>query len=98
MCWGKWTSGKTVLGTADYRKNEMISEKIDKNIKLHEGLVRLNLGKKAFSTFFLILELFQTYFLNILNAPFSDLSWKTEICRPEDLRGVAFIICPYFCG
>ena len=53
MCWGKWMSGKTVLGTADYRKNEMISEKIDKNIKLHEGLVRLNLDKKHFQPFFL---------------------------------------------
>ena len=42
--------------------------------------------------FQLILELFWTYFLNILNAPLSDLSWKTEICRSEDLRGGAFSI------
>ena len=47
---------------------------------------------RAFSTFFLILELFQTYFLNIVNAPLSDLSWKTEKCRPEDLRRGAFSI------
>ena len=32
-------------------------------------------------------------FLNILNAHLSDLSWKTEICRPKDLRGGAFRIC-----
>ena len=33
-------------------------------------------------------------FSNILNAPLSDLSWKTEICRLEDLRGGAFSIHP----
>ena len=32
-------------------------------------------------------------FSNILNAPLSDVSWKTEICRLEDLRGGAFSIC-----
>ena len=40
------------------------------------------------------IKLFQTYFFNILNAPLSDLSWKMEICRPEDLREGAFSICP----
>ena len=50
----------------------------------------IHVSYKAFSTFFLILELFRTYFLNKLFAPFSNLSWKTEICRPEDLRGDAF--------
>ena len=36
------------------------------------------------------------YFLNKLKAPLSDLSWKTEICRPEEIRGGAFSICPKF--
>ena len=41
---------------------------------------------------FLILDLFRTYFLKTLNAPLSDLSWKTEICSPKELRGGAFSI------
>ena len=42
-----------------------------------------------------IVDLFSyfIYFSNTLsNAPLSDLSWKTEKCRPEDLRGGAFSI------
>ena len=50
------------------------------------------IGHRAFSSFFLILEIFQTYFLNILNYPLSDLSWKTEKCRPNNLRGGVFSI------
>ena len=33
-------------------------------------------------------------FSNIFNAPLSGLSWKTEICRLEDLRGGCFSIHP----
>ena len=38
------------------------------------------------------IKLFQTYFLKILKAPLSDLSWKTEISMPIDLRGGALSI------
>ena len=44
-----------------------------------------------------IVDLFSYFgtFSNILlNAPLSKLSWKTEKCRPEDLRGGAFSIHP----
>ena len=30
----------------------------------------------------------------INNAPLWDLFWKTEVCRPEDLRGGCFSIQP----
>ena len=42
---------------------------------------------------FLILELFQTYFANILKVSLLCLFWKTEKNRSEDLRGGAFSIC-----
>ena len=38
-------------------------------------------------------EIDKITFLN--NAPLSDLSWKTEKCRQEDLRGGAFGIHPF---
>ena len=47
-----------------------------------------------FLTFFLILKLFWKYFSNILKAPLLDLSSKTQICRPEELREGAFSIRP----
>ena len=36
------------------------------------------------------------YYSNICNTPLSGLSWKTEICRSEEIRGDAFSIRPVF--
>ena len=58
----------------------------------HIALSIFFIGHRAFLTFFLILKLFQANLSNILNAPLLDLSWKTKILRPKELRGVAFSI------
>ena len=75
----------------DLSSRSVLPKKKQEEFRINENIFIVDLFYWAYTIFglFSYFWAFLNIFWNTCNAPLSDLSWKTETCRPEEIRGGA---------